>query len=287
MALDATVNPDFSQVESDAGQVTVNQRFALFYPEKRPFFLEGIELFNTPNQLVYTRQIVDPIGGGKFTGKIGSLSVAHLTALDEDAEPRPRLAGETGPVLADAALFNITRVRGDVLSVRRASGAGVEISANTNVAAGTVTLKNNCPRLRQSDLVVLASCERAVVFRITNTPATTCNGTVGAVVLEHLATGAGVGGVDGNGNNGVVSGSTSHQITDPLIVPDKDCATSVGRNSEVSDPGHSSRRQAANKCIPASCMIDTPQFFLLPMCYPVRGVSSQIPGHLRGKVRYL
>ena len=65
LAIDATVNPDFSQVESDAGQVTVNERFALFFPEKRPFFLEGIDLFATPNQLVYTRQIVDPVAGGK------------------------------------------------------------------------------------------------------------------------------------------------------------------------------------------------------------------------------
>jgi uncharacterized protein DUF5916 len=57
-ALDATLNPDFSQVESDEGQVTVNERFALFFPEKRPFFLEGIELFGTPQTLVYTRRIV-------------------------------------------------------------------------------------------------------------------------------------------------------------------------------------------------------------------------------------
>ncbi|MDO8834471.1 MAG: DUF5916 domain-containing protein, partial [Vicinamibacterales bacterium] len=71
VSLDATANPDFSQVESDAGQVAVNERFALFFAEKRPFFLEGIELFATPNQLVYTRRIVDPIGGAKFTGKIG------------------------------------------------------------------------------------------------------------------------------------------------------------------------------------------------------------------------
>ena len=112
----------------------------------------------------------------------------------------------------------ITRVRGDVLSVRRASGAGVEISANTNVAAGTITLKNNCPRLRKSDLVMLASCERAVVLRITNTPATTCDGTVGAVTLEHLATGAGSDGSQGNGNNGFVSGTTSYQIADSLHV---------------------------------------------------------------------
>src|SRR5262249_23608703 len=55
LSIDATWNPDFSQVESDASQVTANERFALFFPEKRPFFLEGIELFSTNNQLVYTR----------------------------------------------------------------------------------------------------------------------------------------------------------------------------------------------------------------------------------------
>jgi hypothetical protein len=99
-ALDATVNPDFSQVESDAGQVTLNERFALFFPEKRPFFLEGIELFGSPQTLVYTRRIVDPKAGAKFTGKFGQLGVAHLTAVDE-----------TGA--EDDAWFNITRLRRD------------------------------------------------------------------------------------------------------------------------------------------------------------------------------
>lgn len=99
VSLDATINPDFSQVESDAGLVTVNERFALFVPEKRPFFLEGIELFATPNDLVYTRRILDPIAGGKVTGKIGPFSVAHLTAVDETP--------------GDDVLFNITRFRRD------------------------------------------------------------------------------------------------------------------------------------------------------------------------------
>lgn len=101
LALDATVNPDFSQVESDAAQVTVNERFALFFTEKRPFFLEGLDLFNTPNQLVYTRRIVSPIGGAKLTGKFGAFGVAHLTAVDRGA-----------PGLPDA-LFNVTRLRRD------------------------------------------------------------------------------------------------------------------------------------------------------------------------------
>jgi hypothetical protein len=100
VSVDATVNPDFSQVESDVGQVTANQRFALFYPEKRPFFLEGIELFSTPNQLVYTRQIVSPIAGGKVTGKFGPLNVAFLSSKEKES---------TG-----SALFNIARLRRDL-----------------------------------------------------------------------------------------------------------------------------------------------------------------------------
>jgi hypothetical protein len=103
ISVDATINPDFSQVEADAGQVTVNERFALFVTEKRPFFLEGIELFSTPNQLVYTRQIVNPSVGGKVTGKVGPLSIAHLTAVDEDIDAAGR-----------HALFNVTRLRRDI-----------------------------------------------------------------------------------------------------------------------------------------------------------------------------
>jgi hypothetical protein len=98
-ALDATLNPDFSQVESDSGQVTVNERFALFFPEKRPFFLEGIELFGSPQTLVYTRRIVNPKAGAKFTGKFGQLGVAHLTAVDQTD------GGD--------AWFNISRLRRD------------------------------------------------------------------------------------------------------------------------------------------------------------------------------
>ena len=71
-ALDATINPDFSQVESDAGQVTVNERFALFFPEKRPFFLEGIELFGTP------RRWSTP--GGSWTPRAGPSSPASSAA---------------------------------------------------------------------------------------------------------------------------------------------------------------------------------------------------------------
>ena len=129
LSLDATVNPDFSQVESDAGLVTVNERFDLFIPEKRPFFLEGIELFATPNQLVYTRRIVDPLGGAKVTGKLGAYSIAHLSAMDE--------RGGTD------ALFNIARVRRDIggNSVAGVTATDYERSGEFNrVAAADVRI---------------------------------------------------------------------------------------------------------------------------------------------------
>ena len=114
LSLDATVNPDFSQVESDAAQVTVNERFALFFAEKRPFFLEGIELFATPGQLVYTRRIADPIAGAKFTGKVGRTGLAFLSAMDE-----------AGP---DWTWVNLARIRRDV---GRDSLAGVTYTDRT------------------------------------------------------------------------------------------------------------------------------------------------------------
>lgn len=84
LTLNATINPDFSQVEADVGQVLLNERFALFYPEKRPFFLDGLELFDSPNQLIYTRRIVAPNGGAKLTGKIGGLNIASIVAGDDN-----------------------------------------------------------------------------------------------------------------------------------------------------------------------------------------------------------
>jgi hypothetical protein len=107
LTLDATYNPDFSQVESDVGLVTINERFALFFPERRPFFLEGIDLFSSPNNLVYTRTVANPLAGAKVTGKFGAWSLAHLTALDEFSQ-----SGNLDP--DQEALVNITRVRRDI-----------------------------------------------------------------------------------------------------------------------------------------------------------------------------
>jgi len=98
-----TVRPDFSQVEADVGQVSANQRFALFYPEKRPFFLEGLELFNTPNTLIYTRQIVQPDGGYKVIGEVGGMTLGYLGAVDT----RDSATGAH-------PIFNILRLRGNL-----------------------------------------------------------------------------------------------------------------------------------------------------------------------------
>lgn len=82
-AIDATVQPDFSQVEADVPQIAVNQRFALFFPEKRPFFLEGADLFNSPIQVVYSRTITDPQWGLRATGKAGNSSYTLLSGKDQ------------------------------------------------------------------------------------------------------------------------------------------------------------------------------------------------------------
>ncbi|HEX8251879.1 MAG TPA: DUF5916 domain-containing protein [Thermoanaerobaculia bacterium] len=82
-SLQATINPDFSQVEADAAQLDVNNRFALFFPEKRPFFVEGADVFETRLPLVFTRTIADPAAGLKITGKSGSHLYGALFARDE------------------------------------------------------------------------------------------------------------------------------------------------------------------------------------------------------------
>ncbi len=105
LTLNGTVNPDFSQVESDAGQFQFDPREALYFPEKRPFFLDGLEQFTTPNNLIYTRRIVAPIAAAKLTGKISGTSVAYLAAVDD--------AG-TSASGRDHPVFNVLRVQRDV-----------------------------------------------------------------------------------------------------------------------------------------------------------------------------
>ena len=82
IAIDATVNPDFSQVESDEPQVTINQRYEVFFPEKRPFFLENADYFQTPITLFFSRRIGDPQVGSRITGRAGRWAIGGL-AIDD------------------------------------------------------------------------------------------------------------------------------------------------------------------------------------------------------------
>jgi hypothetical protein len=111
LTLNGTVNPDFSQIEADASQFTYDPRSAVFFPEKRPFFLDGFEQFTTPNRLIYTRRIVDPIGAAKLSGKIGGTSVALLSAVDGEAQSR----GTAHP------LYNLMRVQRDLFGQSKAA----------------------------------------------------------------------------------------------------------------------------------------------------------------------
>src|SRR5207249_3473336 len=86
LTLDATVNPDFSQVESDEPQVTINERFEVFFPEKRPFFIENAGYFQTPVNLFFSRRIADPGAGLRLTGKAGRWALGAIGMNDRAPE---------------------------------------------------------------------------------------------------------------------------------------------------------------------------------------------------------
>ena len=101
LTLDATVNPDFSQVETDDPQVTLNERFEVFFPEKRPFFLENAGFLTTPVNLFFSRRIVDPGTGVRLTGKAGRWALGAIAINDREPGrvPAPdRLAGSRAGV---------------------------------------------------------------------------------------------------------------------------------------------------------------------------------------------
>jgi hypothetical protein len=109
--LDLTANPDFSQVESDQPQVTVNQRFEVFFPERRPFFMENADYFRTPLTLLFTRRILDPLIGTRFTGRAGGWGVGAL--LIDDQAPG-RIAREGSELDGSRAWFLSGRATRDI-----------------------------------------------------------------------------------------------------------------------------------------------------------------------------
>jgi hypothetical protein len=109
LTLDVTLNPDFSQVESDEPQTTINQRYEVYYPELRPFFMENASYFSTPVTLFFSRRIVDPEFGARLTGKLGRWGIGLLAADD-------RAPGERAD--ADDPLYG-RRAGNAVLSLQR------------------------------------------------------------------------------------------------------------------------------------------------------------------------
>ena len=140
VTLDATVNPDFSQVESDAFEVEVNQRFPIFFSEKRPFFMEGLGLFNlagaggdaTLRTAVHTRRIIDPSAGMKLTGAAGRHTFGVLSSAD------------ASPAGSRQRIFTVAR---EVLNLGRGQYVGALLSDtefgrdHNRVAGGDVSLK--------------------------------------------------------------------------------------------------------------------------------------------------
>ncbi len=134
LTLDGTVNPDFSHIEADAQQFVFDPRVALFFPEKRPFFLEGLEQFATPNRLIYTRRIVAPLGAAKLTGKVAGTTLALLSAVDDTMSS---VSGRDHPV------FTIARVQRDLGGRSRVAAAytdRIESSSYNRVASSDARL---------------------------------------------------------------------------------------------------------------------------------------------------
>ena len=142
--LDGTINPDFSDVESDKPQFTVNQRYPVYFPELRPFFLENANYFSTPILLVYTRNIVHPEYGIRLTGKIGGTNLGFF-AID-DREPG-EIYAPGDPLYHQRAKVAVGRVSEDLweeapasalsIPTRNSEGGGVASAASTSPRTST------------------------------------------------------------------------------------------------------------------------------------------------------
>jgi hypothetical protein len=131
LTLDATLNPDFSQVESDQPQTTINQRYEVVYPEQRPFFMENASYFNTPGTFFFSRRIVDPEYGMRLTGKLGRWGIGILAA--DDRAPGKSVAADD-PEYGDRASNAVVSVQRDLAhdSYVRFLGTDREFSSSFN-----------------------------------------------------------------------------------------------------------------------------------------------------------
>jgi hypothetical protein len=121
VTLDLAINPDFAQVEADATVITANQRFPIFFAEKRPFFLEGLDYFETPLRPVHTRTIVDPDVAAKVTGKRGPYTFGLLVASDnapgnfsKEELADPYVRETNAEIIGKNSLVGVLRVKRDI-----------------------------------------------------------------------------------------------------------------------------------------------------------------------------
>ncbi len=143
LAVEVTYNPDFSQIEADEAQIEANNSFALFYPEKRPFFQEGSDLFKTDINAIYTRSINNPIGAAKIVARDDKTSIYLLSAYDEDSPLLyPQIYTTVGG-LAGESFSNVARFRhtigeqnyiGALLTDRRFDGGGYSTTYGVDAA---------------------------------------------------------------------------------------------------------------------------------------------------------
>ena len=141
ITVDLTLNPDFSQIESDEPQVTINQRYEVFFPEKRPFFIENAGMFVTPENLFFSRRVADPQVGARVTGKLGRWAVAGVAA--DDRAPGQQL-DEADPQHGDRAVDAVVRVQREfagqshlgvmATSSRFGSGSNTVVSLDARLA---------------------------------------------------------------------------------------------------------------------------------------------------------
>ncbi|MEE8576904.1 MAG: DUF5916 domain-containing protein [candidate division Zixibacteria bacterium] len=176
LTAEVTLNPDFSQIASDATQINVNSTFALYFPERRPFFQAGSDLFNMPTNIFYPRTINNPQVAGKLYGRLGRTSVAFISAWDENTVAQLPFQEFSLGVQLDKAIVNVLRVKhsilddsylGMTLTDRRHEGQGpgagsiysvdgrLRFLRNINLSfqiAGSHTEELNRPGLFDSDL---------------------------------------------------------------------------------------------------------------------------------------
>jgi len=162
LTLDLTANPDFSQVEADDPQVLVNQRFRVFFPEKRLFFLENSSYFQTSIQLLFTRTIVKPDAGARITGKLGNYGVGLLIA---DDRARGEILPPADPNSDRRAFTNVARISRDLRPQTYVGTSVVDykFGDKENLAVGADTLlKLNENWRANSQIVVSRSQDHAM-----------------------------------------------------------------------------------------------------------------------------